>query len=350
MQALAPPCLARLGRPFQPLPARPRRPTLQCATIKRSLTLQATASSSSSSTASEARSAKEAVERGLEEFNAGNTETALALCVRAQQLSPDADEARAACYNAACAQTRLRQWAPAVDSIMRAVNDHDLKLSVALNDKDLEPLRERREWLAALSKMRGGITDQQYVQLRSEAKAPFRLTRIIFLGGLAVGAALGLFIISGRLLVALQGGEGAPEVQETLHNFGINTAALAVLAFFVYRDVSAQRRDQAVIKREEGLARLQVSLGSDRVIPLAAFRGTTRPVIIAGSRSQISRTLAGAEPYQDQLRERGVSVIPIELSAEDTGAKLRQLKAEFAAEQGGGAGGSSKGLDRKSVV
>jgi hypothetical protein len=52
----------------------------------------------------------------------------------------------------------------------------------------------------------GGINEQQLVQLRSEAKAPFRLTRIIFVGGLAVGAALGLFIITARLLAAVQGG------------------------------------------------------------------------------------------------------------------------------------------------
>ena len=54
----------------------------------------------------------------------------------------------------------------------------------------------------------GGINEQTYVRLRSEAKAPFRLTRIIFLGGLAVGAALGLFIIAGRLLAALAGDHG----------------------------------------------------------------------------------------------------------------------------------------------
>lgn len=87
----------------------------------------------------------------------------------------------------------------------------------------------------------------------------------------------------------------------------------------------------------------QVSLGSgERVIPLAAFRGSTRPVIIAGSRSQISRALAGAEPFREALRERGVSVIPIEVSAEDAGEKLRQLKAEFAAERG--SSGTSKGF------
>lgn len=261
--------------------------------------------------------------------------------MRAQQLNPNDDEARAACYNAACAQTRLRQWQAAVDSLTRAVNEYDLKLTVALKDPDLEALRERREWLAGLAEMRGGINDQQYVKLRSEAKAPFRLTRIIFLGGLAAGAALGLFIITGRLVAALQGGEGAPDLQETVQNFGINSAALGVLGFFVYRDVSAARRDQAVVEREEALARLQVSLGSgERVIPLAAFRGTTRPVIIAGSRTQISRALAGAEPFREALRERGVSVIPIELSAEDAGDKLRQLKAEFAAERGAGSGGA----------
>ena len=78
------------------------------------------------------------------------------------------------------------------------------------------------------------------------------------------------------------------------------------------------------------------------MIPLAAFRGTTRPVIIAGSRSQLSRALAGSEPFQAALRERGVSVVPLELSAEDAGEKLRQLKAEFAGSSGGSS--SSKGF------
>lgn len=158
MQALAAPSLARLARPFRPVCARQRPSSRQCTTFRHSLTApRASASSSSSSSppTSQARSAKEAVELGLEAFQTGDAQAALALFVRAQQLSPDEDEARAACYNAACAQTRLRQWEAAVDSIRRAVNDYNLKLSVALNDPDLEALRERREWLAALSEMRG---------------------------------------------------------------------------------------------------------------------------------------------------------------------------------------------------
>jgi hypothetical protein len=80
------------------------------------------------------------------------------------------------------------------------------------------------------------------------------------------------------------GGEGAPNLQETLQNFGINAAALAVLGFFVYRDVSAQQKDQAVILREEALARLQVRqrrLQPGRVLPsLPAVKGVL--VLIVG--------------------------------------------------------------------
>ncbi|KAL4854848.1 Protein LOW PSII ACCUMULATION 1 [Chlorella vulgaris] len=352
------PTLARRPRPFVALQRRPLYPSRasgpQCASRSR-LSCRATSSPQQNVAAS---TAKQAVELGLEAFEAGDTDAALTLFQKALSLQPDADEARAAAYNSACAHTRLRQWEPAVEAIKLAVNTHGLKLSVALNDADLEPLRERREWLAALAELRGGINEQQLVQLRSEAKAPFRLTRIIFVGGLAVGAALGLFIITARLLAAVQGGEGAPDLQETLQNFGINAAALAVLSFFVLRDVSSQNKDQQVITREEALGKLQISLGSDRVIPLAAFRGTTRPVIIAGSRGQISRALAAAEPCREALRERGISVVPIQLSAEDVSEKLRQLKAEFGGAAaapaskgfGGAASGSSKAAPEAAAV
>lgn len=88
-----------------------------------------------------------------------------------------------------------------------------------------------------------------------------------------------------------------------------------------------------------------MSLSADRVIPLAAFRGTTRPVILAGSRGQLNRALAGAEPFREALRERGVSVVPIQLSAEDADEKLRRLKAEFGSGSGdAAAAGGSKGF------
>ncbi len=64
---------------------------------------------------------------------------ALRLFSEALDLQPTADEARAALYNSACCHAKLRQWQPAVDAISAAVNDYDLKLTVAFNVR-------RRPW------------------------------------------------------------------------------------------------------------------------------------------------------------------------------------------------------------
>jgi hypothetical protein len=205
-----------------------------------------------------ATTAKDAVELGLQQFAAGETQAALGLFLEAQRLRPTEEEACAAAYNAACCYTRLQRWSEAADAVVSAVNDHGLKLSVALADKDLAPLRETREWTAALESASGGISSSAFVKLRAEAKAPFRLTRIIFVGGLSAGAVLGLLISSARLVGAVGGAEGAPEVWETLRTCAINAGALGALSFLLWRDLGAQRRDEAVATREEALAQLRV--------------------------------------------------------------------------------------------
>ncbi len=54
------------------------------------------------------------------------------------------------------------------------------------------------------------------------------------------------------------GGEGAPELSESLLNFSINAAALALLSWLFSRDVAAAQRDSKVVEREEALGRLLV--------------------------------------------------------------------------------------------
>ena len=76
--------------------------------------------------------AAQSVEAGLALFAAGKYEDALPLFLRAQQQRPNADEARAALYNAACAHTKLRQWQAAADAVLAAINDYELKLAVAM--------------------------------------------------------------------------------------------------------------------------------------------------------------------------------------------------------------------------
>ena len=73
----------------------------------------------------------------------------------------------------------------------------------------------------------------------------------------------------------------------------------------------------------------QVQLGPERVVPLAAFRGAARPVVLAGSQGYINRALKAAELFRTELRARGVSVVPLALTANDPGEKLAALKREF---------------------
>lgn len=77
-------------------------------------------------------------------------------------------------------------------------------------DPDLRALRERREWLDALEKAKGGVSNRALVGARAEAKAPFRLARLFTFGGLGAGAALGLAVIVGRLIAALKGVQSRP--------------------------------------------------------------------------------------------------------------------------------------------
>jgi hypothetical protein len=43
-----------------------------------------------------------------------------------------------------------------------------------------------------------------------------------------------------------------------LTNFGVNTAALAILSFIVLRDLNEQKKATSITKREEELGRLLV--------------------------------------------------------------------------------------------
>ena len=50
----------------------------------------------------------------------------------ALEMRPNDDEARAAHYNAACCYVKLQKWDEAVDNIITATNQYDLKFMVAI--------------------------------------------------------------------------------------------------------------------------------------------------------------------------------------------------------------------------
>eukprot|EP00879_Flechtneria_rotunda_P008535 GHRR01008942.1.p1 GENE.GHRR01008942.1~~GHRR01008942.1.p1 ORF type:complete len:328 (+),score=78.40 GHRR01008942.1:90-1073(+) len=254
------------------------------------------------------KTAREAVEAGLLAFNdRRDYDEAVRLFNAAMDLKPSSEVAAAALFNLGCTYAKQRRFKNAASAIGKAINDYDLKISVALKDDDLRELRDTREWMDMLGTVKGGMSREQKVNLRAEAKAPFRLTRIILFGGLGLGAAIGLVVILGRLAAAFRGGEGAPDLTETLTNLGINSTALAVLGFLVLRDLQARDKEMRVTRREEELGRLQIQLGPKRILPLIRFRGAVRPVIIAGDRSFVERCIHEGEQRLTELRARGVS-------------------------------------------
>ena len=314
----------------RPLPRRLHAPAAPRAASKDSSSSSQSSSSpatATTTTSSPPKTAEEAINRGLAEFHERkNPSAALALFDLALSSSSSSspfpapltdDEARAATYNRACALAALGRWEEAAAGVLDAVNAKGLKLDVAVKDPDLRKLRERREWLDVLEEAKGGVTTGAVVRARAEAKSPFRGLRLFLFGGLGAGAGLGLLIIVSKVVQALQGGEGAPDLNDSLRNLAINSAAVAAFSFLFARDFKGSARDRAAAEAEESLSRLELSLRDGRVVPLANFRGKARPVLVSGPRAAVAKALKAAAPYREELLERGVRFVGVETDAAD---------------------------------
>jgi TolA-binding protein len=77
--------------------------------------------------------AKAAVEAGLQEFQQSKDYIeAVRLFKAAMDLQPSSEEAAAALFNLGCAYAKLRNFKGASEAIGTAINEHNLKLTVAL--------------------------------------------------------------------------------------------------------------------------------------------------------------------------------------------------------------------------
>lgn len=290
----------------------------------RAASKESSQSLSATTAASPPKTAGEAINRGLAEFHEKKNPSAALALFDLALASPSAfsaplteDEARAATYNRACALAALSRWEEAAAGVLDAVNEKGLKLDVAAKDPDLRRLRERREWIDLLELAKGGVTTGAVVRARAEAKSPFRGLRLFLFGGLGAGAGLGLLIIVAKVVQAVQGGEGAPDLNDSLRNLAINSAAVAAFSFLFARDFRGSARDRAAAEAEESLARLELALRDGRVVPLANFRGKARPVLVSGPRAAVSKALRAAAPFREELLERGVRFIGVETDAAD---------------------------------
>ncbi|XP_027148072.1 protein LOW PSII ACCUMULATION 1, chloroplastic isoform X2 [Coffea eugenioides] len=147
-------------------------------------------------------------------------------------------------------------------------------------------------------------------KIRSEVLSPFRSVRMFFYLAFVASGALGGLIATTQLIAALSNPSRAAEVPDILKGLGIDIGAVSVFALLYYRENTAKNAQLAKLSREESLSNLRIRVDEKRILPVSAFRGIARLVILAGPASFIADSFKSSEPFTDRLVERGVLVVP----------------------------------------
>lgn len=123
-------------------------------------------------------------------------------------------------------------------------------------------------------------------------------------------ASLGGLIATTQLIGALANSSRAAEVPKILEGLGIDIGAISIFAFLYSRDHNAKNAQLARLTREENLSNLKLRVDEKKIIPVNAFRGIARLVIVSGPASFIAESFKLSEPFTESLLERGVLVVP----------------------------------------
>ncbi|GAB4820806.1 hypothetical protein N2152v2_007852 [Parachlorella kessleri] len=151
--------------------------------------------------------------------------------------------------------------------------------------------------------------------LRAEAEAPFRGLRFFLFGAGFVGAGLATLFTVPQLIGALAGAANAKSLLEVGQDVAIDLTGLAVCGYLVQRDLQARDKQIARLQREEKLGGLQLELANGKLVRMAQLRSFSRVVMVAGTPQQVEEAVAAAEPFKQQLVERGVLVVPLPIFA-----------------------------------
>jgi len=235
-------------------------------------------------------SAMDAVNTGLTLFSKGRVGDALVQFDAALEMQPSPEEAQAALYNKACCHTRRDEWEKASQALQLALKQYNLKFSVILSDPDLAAFRAMPEFKDLQDEARKGGEEvggsfRRDLKLISEVQAPFRGVRKFFYVAFTAAAGISTFFTIPRLILAIQGGEGAPGKFETLQNLAINLVGGGVFVALYLWENKKEEEQMFRITRDERLSRLPLRLSTGRIVELVQLRENTRPV---GYNSRIS--------------------------------------------------------------
>ncbi|XP_057798204.1 protein LOW PSII ACCUMULATION 1, chloroplastic [Salvia miltiorrhiza] len=147
-------------------------------------------------------------------------------------------------------------------------------------------------------------------KIRSEVLSPFRTVRMFFYLAFIASGSLGGLIALSQLIGALANPSRAADITEILKGLGIDVGAVSTFAFLYYRENKSKNAQVARLSREEFLSNLKLRVDERRILPLSAFRGIARLVILAGPASFIQDAFKLSEPFSESLLERGILVVP----------------------------------------
>ncbi|XP_023528576.1 protein LOW PSII ACCUMULATION 1, chloroplastic [Cucurbita pepo subsp. pepo] len=273
-------------------------------------------SSTSQSPEANIESAESSVNLGLQLFSKGRVKEALVQFEAALDMNPNPLEAQAALYNKACCHAYRGEGKKAADCLRVALREYDLKFGTILNDPDLASFRALPEFKELQEEARMGGEDIGYgfrrdLKLISEVQAPFRGVRRFFYVALSAAAGISLLFNLPRLFRAIQGGNEAPDVWETVGNLAVNVGGIVVFVALFLWDNKKEEEQLAQISRNETLSRLPLRLSTNRVVELVQLRDTVRPVILAGKKETVSSAIQKAERFRTELLRRGVLLVPV---------------------------------------
>ncbi|XP_068655080.1 protein LOW PSII ACCUMULATION 1, chloroplastic [Aristolochia californica] len=272
--------------------------------------------SPSPSSGKKAVTAESCVNLGLSLFSKGRVKDALNQFEAALDLDPTPVEAQAALYNKACCHAYRGEVQKAAACLRTALREYNLKFGTILNDPDLASFRASPEFKelqeeAILGGEDIGSSFRRDLKLISEVQAPFRGVRRFFYVALIAAAGISTFFTVPRLIRAIQGGDGAPDIWETAGNAAINVGGIVALVGLFFWDNKKEEEQLAQISRDETLSRLPLRLSTNRIVELVQLRDTSRPVILAGSRESVYEALQKAERFRTELLKRGVLLVPL---------------------------------------
>ncbi|KAE8692024.1 Protein LOW PSII ACCUMULATION 1 [Hibiscus syriacus] len=310
-------CFSNLKIRAKSRPWFPQRATLSNSQKKDpNFILSCSSSQTSQSPEANVQTAESCVNLGLSFFSKGRVKDALVQFETALSLDPNPVEAQAALYNKACCHAYRGEAKKAADCLRAALRDYNLKFGTILNDPDLASLRASPEFKELQEEARLGGEDIGYsfrrdLKLISEVQAPFRGVRRFFYVAFSAAAGISLFFTVPRLIRAIKGGDGAPDIWETVGNAGINIGGIIVLVALFFWDNKKEEEQLEQISRNETLSRLPLRLSTNRIVELVQLRDTVRPVILSGKKETVSSAIQKAERFRTELLRRGVLLVPV---------------------------------------